>query len=315
MPLANFEEYIKGLQEQLSSLVTEPIAVKKINYGQQLVLKRAQEKVILSVYNGKKGVKQVWGGSGGVLQAEAEQVLAGLPVAPVSFGTSKTQDVSLLSNCPGFDYLWAGSDESGKGDFFGPLVVAAVLVNKDIAVKLAKFGVKDSKELTDDKICALAAKIEALAPIHAVLALTPEMYNKRYTELKAQGKNLNHLLSGGHVAALSKVLEADRNCHFALVDRFTMHNTIEQDLKAKFPQLTLVQQPKAEADMAVAAASILARAKFVAVMEELSKLAQVELPKGGGDGATACARKIKATGGEAILNKLIKKHFANFTRL
>ena len=223
--------------------------------------------------------------------------------------------LSLLTKCPDFDYLWAGSDESGKGDFFGPLVVAAVLINKDIAGKLYNFGVRDSKELSDKRILELAEKIEALAPLHAVLPLKPEAYNLRYQQMKAQGYNLNHLLAAGHIAALTKVLKEDKQCHFALVDRFNQKNNIAQELQRSFPNLTVVQQPRAEEDMAVAAASILARAKFVNIMQELSTLAGMELPKGGGENATDCARKILANHDEEFLNKLVKNHFANYLRL
>ena len=300
MPNGNFEEFITLLQTKLNSLVTEPIQIKKINYGQQLILQSHKEKVTLAVYNGKKGRKLVWGGQEGALQKAAAAVVD-LTMAQAEPETKQgPATLSLLTKCPDFDYLWAGSDESGKGDFFGPLVVAAVLINKDIAGKLYNFGVRDSKELSDKRILELAEKIEALAPLHAVLPLKPEAYNLRYQQMKAQGYNLNHLLAAGHIAALTKVLKEDN---------------IAQELQRSFPNLTVVQQPRAEEDMAVAAASILARAKFVNIMQELSTLAGMELPKGGGENATDCARKILANHDEEFLNKLVKKHFANYLRL
>jgi len=315
LPNGNFEEFITLLQTKLNSLVTEPIQIKKINYGQQLILQSHKEKVILAVYNGKKGRKLVWGGQKGALQKAAAAVVD-LTMAQAEPETKQgPATLSLLTKCPDFDYLWAGSDESGKGDFFGPLVVAAVLINKDIAGKLYNFGVRDSKELSDKRILELAEKIEALAPLHAVLPLKPEAYNLRYQQMKAQGYNLNHLLAAGHIAALTKVLKEDKQCHFALVDRFNQKNNIAQELQRSFPNLTVVQQPRAEEDMAVAAASILARAKFVNIMQELSTLAGMELPKGGGENATDCARKILANHDEEFLNKLVKKHFANYLRL
>jgi len=315
LPNENFEEYIILLQEKLKSLVTEPIKVKKINYGEQLILQNHKEKVILSVYNGKKGRKMVWGGQAGALQQAAATLVEGATACFTPTVSEKPHHLSLLTDCPGFDFLWAGSDESGKGDFFGPLVVAAVLINQDIAKKLYNFGVRDSKELTPQRITELAEKIEALAPLHVVMALKPEDYNVRYAQMKAKGYNLNDLLAAGHVAVLRKVLAADKQCHFALVDRFSQQNNIEKALHETFPNLTVVQQPKAEEDMAVAAASILARAKFVSIMAELSNLAGMELPKGGGEQATACAKKILANQGEEFLNKLVKKHFANYLRL
>jgi ribonuclease HIII len=311
--MGNFEAFVLSIEDKLKTLKPDSVKRKSINYGEQLTMVKANQKVVLSIYNGKKGHKYVWGGSPCSLLETARQAVAELldsEVGRVASGGSA--QLTLLDKMPEFDYLWAGSDESGKGDFFGPLVVAAVMVNKDIAQKLANFGVRDSKELTDKNIVALAAKIEACAPLHAVLALTPEMYNNRYAQLKAIGQNLNNLLANGHIQALSKVLSKNTNCRFALVDRFTLNNKIGEELQKQFPYLTVVQQPKAEADMAVAAASILARAKFVEIMQNLSDAAERDLPKGGGAQATACAQLIAQKQGISALDKLVKKHFVNY---
>ena len=40
-----------------------------------------------------------------------------------------------------------GTDESGKGDFFGPLVIAGVLVDEKNAQHFLNLGIKDSKKL------------------------------------------------------------------------------------------------------------------------------------------------------------------------
>ena len=127
--------------------------------------------------------------------------------------------------------------------------------------------------------------------------------------------NLNNLLANGHIAVLSQALAANSQCRFALVDRFTVNNNIAAKIKENYPLVKVVQQPKAEADIAVAAASILARAKFVQLMQELSIAAGVELPKGGGRNATECAKRILAEQGEAVLKKFVKMHFANYKLL
>ena len=191
-------------------------------------------------------------------------------------------------------------------------IVKIIMVNKEIALELINIGVKDSKTLKDVKIEELAGMIEKIAPNNIVLALKPEAYNLRYQQLKEKKQNLNNLLSNGHIAVLSKALEANKQCHFALVDRFTVKNNIADMVQKSFPWVTVVQQPRAEADVAVAAASILARAKFVKVMDELSTLAGVELPKGGGKNATECAKGILLQYGEEKLAKLVKMHFANY---
>ena len=311
----DFENYIQELQDKFKTLNLDQLKLKTINYGKQFVLLRQKDKAVLSIYNGKKGRKIVWGGSESLLQTEAMNLLSGNTRTGQKYnaeGGTGEGKLSLLEDIPGFDYLWVGSDESGKGDFFGPLVVASVMVNKEIALELINIGVKDSKTLKDIKIKELAGMIEKIAPNNIVLALKPEAYNLRYQQLKEKKQNLNNLLSNGHIAVLSKVLEANKQCHFALVDRFTVKNNIADMVQKSFPWVTVVQQPRAEADVAVAAASILARAKFVAVMDELSTLAGVELPKGGGKTATECAKHILLQYGEEKLAKLVKMHFANY---
>ncbi|MDD4320036.1 MAG: ribonuclease HIII [Acidaminococcaceae bacterium] len=318
--MSDFDQYIKGLQEKFKNLNLDELKLKDINYGKQILLVRQKEKVVLSIYNGKKGRKMVWGGTSSVLQDEARALVNGHSNKN-SFGNSQTSyssntpEISLLEDIPGFDYLWVGSDESGKGDFFGPLVVASVMVDKAIAIQLMEIGVKDSKMLNDTKICELAAIIERLAPIHVVLALKPEMYNLRYQQLKFQKQNLNHLLANGHTAVLANALGQNSRCKFALVDRFTVKNDIATKLQEQYPLVKVVQQPKAEADIAVAAASILARAKFVQIMDDLSLSAGIELPKGGGKNATECARKILVEQGEDTLKKFVKIHFVNYRML
>lgn len=316
----DFDQYIKWLQEKFGNLNLDELKLKDINYGKQLLLLRQKEKVVLSVYNGKKGRKMVWGGSPSILQDEAMALVNGYSnkntfANSQTTYTSNTHKISLLEDIPGFDYLWVGSDESGKGDFFGPLVVASVMVDKLIALQLMAIGIKDSKMLNDTKICELAAIIERLAPIHVVLALKPEMYNLRYQQLKAKKQNLNHLLANGHTAVLTKALGENSKCKFALVDRFTLKNDIATKIQEQYPLVKVVQQPKAEADIAVAAASILARAKFVKIMDDLSLSAGIELPKGGGKNATDCAQKILVEKGEATLKKFVKIHFANYKML
>ena len=311
----DFENYIQELQDKFKALNLDELKLKTINYGKQFVLLRQKDKAVLSVYNGKKGRKTVWGGSESLLQTEAINLVNGKTDTEQKYNAEcGTNDgkISLLEDIPGFDYLWVGSDESGKGDFFGPLVVASVMVNKEIALELINIGVKDSKTLKDVKIEELAGMIEKIAPNNIVLALKPEAYNLRYQQLKEKKQNLNNLLSNGHIAVLSKALEANKQCHFALVDRFTVKNNIADMVQKSFPWVTVVQQPRAEADVAVAAASILARAKFVKVMDELSTLAGVELPKGGGKNATECAKHILLQYGEEKLAKLVKMHFANY---
>ena len=195
------------------------------------------------------------------------------------------------------------------------MVVAAVLVDTDIARELIAAGVKDCKVLTDKEIHRLSPIIKKTAPINVVLALRPEMYNYRYEQLRLEKKNLNHLLANGHISAIRKAVHQRPECRYALVDQFSVHSGIREALESEFSDLIVVEQKRAEADIAVAAASVLARERFLAVMDELSILAGKTLPKGGGDIATAQAKEIKNELGVKILEKLVKKHFSNYKKI
>ena len=75
-------------------------------------------------------------------------------------------DYTLLRNCADFKGIWAGSDESGKGDFFGPLVVAAVLVDITTAEKLVRLGVRDYKLINDKEVAAGRADCRSCSDQH-----------------------------------------------------------------------------------------------------------------------------------------------------
>ena len=297
-----FSAYLAEAKAKLSAEL--PIAAeKKINYGYQYTVKLAEAKLTLNIYNGKKGLNIVYSGDS-ALAERAAALLEGRKAqaaAPATFVT---------------DGLWAGSDESGKGDFFGSLVVAAVVVDNTTADRLRAAGVKDCKLLTDKKILELEDIIKASVVDYSVLELKPRVYNLRYEQVAAQGGKLNQLLGYGHVAALSRVLEKHEDCHSALIDQFTTSMVNIRALKQRFPQCDVRQQPKAESNLAVAAASVLARAQFLHTMAALAAEAGVqELPKGGGVQATACARELAAKYGKEALRNYVKLHFANYQRV
>jgi ribonuclease HIII len=164
-----------------------------------------------------------------------------------------------------------GTDESGKGDYFGPMVIAGVLIDSREETALRELDVRDSKTLSDKRCKELAAKIRNLlrGKSHEVEIL-PERYNQLYEEFKAEGKNLNHLLAWGHARALESLLQKEA-CSHAIADQFGDESYIQSKLMDKGKNLQLIQIPKGERYMAVAAASILARDRFLARMENLSE--------------------------------------------
>ncbi len=305
MTPSDFSETVAAFQQTLQRLTEDPIHRTTINYGEKLQLTRNGEKVTLCLYNGKKGLKLVWGGKASSFLTECQEAM----------GETETKhtntSISLLEQATGFDGLWAGSDESGKGDYFGPLVVAAVCLDTAAGKKLCQEGVMDSKALPDKKIHELAQKIRKNAKSFSILALKEPFYNQRYAQLQSKKMNLNHLLASGHVHALDEVLQKVPTCHWAVVDQFSRHSPIAAQLIARHTGLHVYETPGGERDMAVAAASILARDTFVSIMDDMSVKAGFSLPKGGSTQATAAAKKIVKEQGREALGQYVKLHFAN----
>ena len=312
-----FKRYLQAVHNNISA-VLDITKEKDINYGHQFVVELCQAKLTLNIYNGKKGLSYVFSGDS-ALEGKVRELLGECKQSSRSEGDYASHDVRV-DDAAGVSDLprgkWAGSDESGKGDFFGPLVVSAVVVDDSTAAKLAAAGVKDCKLLTDKKILQLEDVIKSTVVDFSVLELKPKVYNLRYKQVLAQGGKLNQLLGYGHVAALSQVLERHEDCHAALIDQFTTSLVNVRELTRRFPNCVVKQQPKAEVNLAVAAASVLARARFLRTMAELAEAAgEAILPKGGGAQATACARRLADRLGKAELVNFVKLHFANYARI
>jgi ribonuclease HIII len=201
----------------------------------------------------------------------------------------------------------AGIDESGKGDYFGPLVIAAAYVNDRLARELMDMGVKDSKAFKSDRrVAALAKEIRrVLHGRFAVVAIGPEAYNRLY----ARFANVNRLLGWGHARALENLLEQQPDCPRALSDQFGKRSTVARALLERGRRIILEQRPKAESDIAVAAASLLARAEFVHRLEKLGETTGIILPKGASAKVRETAEAIVREHGPDRLQGLVKLHF------
>ena len=195
-----------------------------------------------------------------------------------------------------------GIDESGKGDYFGPLVIAGVYVPHAQEAHLKALGVRDSKTLSDAKATALAVQIRAQCP-HAVVAIGPERYNALQTSMK----NLNRMLAWGHARALENLLEKV-DCHRVVADQFGDERFLNNALMSKGRAVTLIQKPRAEEEVAVAAASILARAEFLRRLQELGTRYGVTLPKGASDAVIQAAKKFVEKYGGNELRQVAKLH-------
>jgi ribonuclease HIII len=196
-----------------------------------------------------------------------------------------------------------GMDEAGKGDFFGPLCIAAVYADGEGIKKLHQIGVRDSKRMSDDAVLKLAKKIRADYAYTAI-----RLFPLKYNELHKKFKNLNRLLGWAHVAALGD-LSAKTGCKEAILDQFAEKCVVDNLLKQKKLDVHLEQKTKAEEDTVVAAASILARAAFLEGMATLSEEYGMEIPKGASSLVIAAARKLVAQFGKEVLEKVAKTHF------
>lgn len=196
-----------------------------------------------------------------------------------------------------------GIDESGKGDFFGPLCIAGVYADEQGVRDLKALGVRDSKTLSDGAIIKLGRAIQATC-VHNIIKINPQKYN----ELYAQFKNLNHLLAWGHATAIESLVTRT-GCKTVIVDQFANENVVLTALKRKQLAIELTQRHRAEEDVVVAAASILARKTFLEGMEELGKKWDILLPKGASQATIAAGREfIKKWGKDSLVN-VAKLHF------
>jgi ribonuclease HIII len=206
-----------------------------------------------------------------------------------------------------------GVDESGKGDFFGPLVVAGLLAGKNHLAYFHEIGVRDSKRISDNRISAIDEQLRARFP-HGVVVLMPEEYNRRYD----QTKNLNVLLADCHARVIADMLQQGRErrvrVDLAISDKFGKTDRLVSALSRIDCRLRVEQLVRGETIPQVAAASILARAEFVRRMHGLSKEFGLELPKGASAQVDEVGRQLVARYGEAVLARASKRHFKNYRR-
>lgn len=207
------------------------------------------------------------------------------------------------------DYPIIGTDEAGKGDYFGPLVSAGVYVDENSAEHLRTLGVKDSKLLSDKKNQQLAPKIAELCKNKtSIIEISPETYNALYKQFRQENKNLNTLLAWGHAKAIEEILSKVK-CEVAVIDQFADEKYILSKLQEKGKKLKLIQMHKAGTNIAVASASILARARFLEKLSQLSTKFGIDFPKGASQKVIDTALIFIKKYGEGSLGKVAKLHF------
>lgn len=292
------------LEKQAESEIKKSLAIlknngyetsqpRKGNYCFEVSISSKSDKLKLLIYFGKKGIKKVLQGNrdSAIFSNVNSLLFEELPFEKPDFEEPR-------------EYI--GTDESGKGDFFGPLVIAGVFVDIEKKKKLDEIGVRDSKLISHGLIRNLAESIKKISGQECfnIVIINPPRYN----ELYAKFGNLNKLLAWGHAKVLENILNQKESVT-AISDKFGDERLILESLQEKGKRLQLHQFHKAEKYTAVAAASILARDRFNDWFDKQKKELMIDLPKGSSQKVKDAARQIKAQYSDEILHKLTKAHF------
>src|SRR6266568_5221158 len=255
-----------------------------------------KNKLSVAVY--KKGPKVL-------VQGKGVEEFVQFELEPKIFGEAKLGYEEVHS--PEMFEPHFGVDESGKGDFFGPLVISGVYVDRGIARKLLDAGVQDSKRIgSDARIRTLGQIIRKAAGglVETVLIGPP-----RYNELYEKFGNLNKLLGWGHARVIENLLGKKPDCPRALSDQFADGRVVEQSLLRHGRKIDIQQRTRAESDIAVAAASILAREGFISWLETRRKELGLRLERGVSENVKETAKKLVEMSGPQALREVAKVHF------
>lgn len=202
-----------------------------------------------------------------------------------------------------------GSDEAGKGDFFGSLCIAAVYADEAGILKLLKMGIKDNKKLSDKKVQEFAKEIKKEF-LHHIIRIHPPKYNELYEKFG----NLNKLLAWAHAAVIEQITQKTP-CTQVMIDKFASEGLISSYVERKRKGLDLKIFPRAEEDVVVAAAAILSRSAFLDSLEKLGEEIEQVLPKGASAKTKEIGGKIIKEKGLPALEKVCKKHFKTFEEI
>lgn len=211
----------------------------------------------------------------------------------------------------------AGSDEAGKGDIFGPLVIACFYLcekNKD----LLGLRIKDSKDVGNSEIMAFYEQMaKKYSDYFAIVKIMPERYNSLYAEFSAKGKNLNHIMAWAHGKAISTLSTRHKEMKTVIVDRFSENREIIGTIEKMSPGVVMDFQTKGEKNTAVAIASMIARAEYLISLKKISSEIlgdRITLISGSGAQSDEIISNIRRDFGQDIFHKVAKTHFANFLR-
>jgi len=294
----NAFEAISAIKNSLQkeNIISSPPIKKDYNY--EITAQKGVEKCKILVYFGKKGVKTILQGNElASLYRQIEGIIFNkLPFAGINQEPDEPEN-------------YIGTDESGKGDLFGPLVIAAVHVNKKIIEQLCKAGVRDSKEIKNGKISLIANEIENITEgNYSILVLAPPEYNLLYSRYL----NLNKMLNAAHSQVIETLLKKT-DSPTIITDQFSK-TALSISSNTQFAHKNFIQIPKGEKYTGVAAASILARDRFEKWFTEQEN-SGLYLLKGASSEVEKQAKEILHSYGKETLIRLAKKHFKPITNL
>ena len=279
-----------------SNLSTDEIISKQYNYEFNTFYEKSSVKVL--VYFGKKGIKTIHqGDEKSDLYKKVKSIISDELMLELTVPELKEPE----------EYI--GTDECGKGDFFGPLVVAAVFVNAFTKKDLLKIGVKDSKDLSDYQINLLAKEIKKIvADNFTIVSINPKKYNEVYKQFG----NLNSLLNWAHSKALSNLFDKI-DCKTVITDKFS-NKDLDISSLSKHSDVEFIQETKAEKYVGVAAASIIARESFLDWFENKERIG-LNLPRGSSTDTEVFAGRLLNRIGKEKLNELAKLHFKTYKKI
>ena len=276
-------------------IVDEPT---KKQYNFEVNISRGKEKIKLMVYFGKKGIKTVLQGNP---NSEFYKQLDAQLNLKLNF---RNEELSEPES-------YIGSDESGKGDFFGPLVVSAFALDYKTREVLKDLNIKDSKEIFDYEIRKTASELTKKFKDRIAIV---EIHPKKYNELYNSFKNLNSILIWAHSKAIEELQKKFHYTHI-VIDKFCAEDLIRTELNKKINDYELTLTERAERFTAVAAASIIARSRVINWFKNKSAELNIELPLGASEKVNDVASHIKNKFGNEVLTELIKLHFKNFKNI
>ncbi|MGB9663395.1 MAG: ribonuclease HIII [Ignavibacteria bacterium] len=282
-------------------LVTE---VSKGNYNYNFQIKKPNEVVKVLVFYGKNGHKII-------LQGNPDSKLYKEINSMIFSSINENEPVNSEKEKIDEPEFYIGVDESGKGDFFGPLIIAGFYTTPEIKKELIQLNVQDSKTLSDQKVSEIARALKEKFSDYLTIV---KIYPKKYNELYSKIGNLNTLLAWGHSRCIENILSKHK-VPVAICDQFGNENFIKNALMKEGKKIELIQTTKAERFTGVAAASILARNAFLEWITKAEEKIGMKIPKGANEVVKETARKIIERLGRESLSEFVKAHFKTMNEL